>query len=98
MSKKEFLIKHKSDLFAMMKNVPSNNCPEIAACGQKKTSTSHLGKFGKFGAGENFEQKKIELPTDRLMTSHPHFEFSPWLKINTRAMGREPPLLAARST
>ena len=38
----------------MMKNVSGNNCPEIAACGQKKTSTSHLGKFG---AGENFEQK-----------------------------------------
>ena len=54
MSKKEFLIKHKSDLFAMMKNVPSNNRPEIAACGQKKTSTSHLGKFG---VGENSEQK-----------------------------------------
>ena len=29
----------------MMKKIPSNNRPEIAACGQKKTGTSHLKQF-----------------------------------------------------
>ena len=43
-SDNSFLQKNKSHLSAMMKKIPSNNRPEIAACGQKKTGTSHLGK------------------------------------------------------